>query len=185
MRLFFSLKVPSDVSEVVRKETKILEKYGKLANDCHITLKFLGDVDENKMDKIIKRAKDIREGSILIKTKSKLSTIDPGKIRVIYLDIEENKVLERLAEKIDEATKEIKIDHKFKPHITICRIKKLKGKEEFEEQYIERFIEELKKDVEKIELNEFEFHIGEFFLMKSILNKEGAVHEIVESFGLG
>ena len=119
MRCFVAIDVNSNIKKNIAKvqkhfnrpEIKLVEK-----ENLHITLKFLGDV--NNVDKIIKKLKDISWNPFT--TEFKGLGVFPNKnyIKVIWVGAR-SEALEDLAKKIQ--TKLGRDD--FVPHVTIARVK--------------------------------------------------------------
>ncbi len=145
------------------------EKPGKL----HITLRFLGDIDDRNIPILITELDKIKTGFNHIEFN--VSGIgffpDTRHANVIFISLTEvNTNSQILIEQIDNVIKIFRIipDKKFVPHITIGRFRQ--GRK--------------KRIKEKIDLSFADFKIvfNEFYLMKSILKSKGSEHEIISKF---
>ncbi len=136
----------------------------------HLTLKFLGDIDEAKVAKIgeaLKRA---------AKTVTPF-TITTEKIefrgqRVLWVAFKENKELADLKERIDTELEDVGIERDkrpYRPHLTLRRIRKK-----------ESFLE-VKERLAKIDCTqEISFTAKSVELMKSELTTGGAIHTTIK-----
>ncbi len=168
-RLFISLDLPKEITEEVAKIQKQIIKQeaieGKFTHveDIHLTLKFLGHIEEEKIPQIISRLEKI-----------KLATFeaDLGKIgffdnRIIWVELLGEKVLD-LQKEIDESVKGFATkEERFMSHITIARIKK---------------IDRSRLDLKKVKYTNIKTQLNSFSLMRSILSRKGAKYEIVKTF---
>jgi 2'-5' RNA ligase len=177
MRLFVAIELPEGVKGTITKaqdsisndlaETKYLTK-----EQMHLTLKFLGEVEEDKIQIIKEKLKQIKFQPFSFELDKIGVFPSENYIRVVWVGIKpEDKVI-NLQESIENSLKEFnfKKDFKFHPHITLGRVKFVKDKK--------AFIEKLKStevEKKKIEINEFK-------LIKSTLTEQGPVYEILESF---
>lgn len=157
MRIFFSVNLPE------RVKNRLVSLYsffdGKIKfvekDNLHITLLFLGDVDP---DKIAERVNVNHQ-----KFRAKLSSVAIFSKRVIVVKVDDGGNLKALNEKLKEQL-DVK-DKPYKPHITIGRIKKLESRE-------------------KPEVDDIEFEVGSFSLMKSELMPEGPVYTELKRYSL-
>lgn len=173
MRTFIAIKLPENIKDYLKELQKELSGMkGSLVKDFHLTLKFLGEVSEDKIEKIKERISEIKFEPFKINL-SKLGFFPTESyIRVVWVGLgPEDKVVE-LQKKVDEAMKEFgfKDDFKFKSHLTLARVKFIDDKK--------TFVEKLKK----LEIKPLEFDVNSFSLMKSTLTREGAVHEELKKF---
>jgi 2'-5' RNA ligase len=137
-RIFIAIKV--EAGEILFKVVSSLKsglinegiKWTSLDN-IHITLAFLGDTEENMIERISSRMKERCEGSgkfelIIMGTGVFKNLNDP---RVIWTGIEQSEKLTLLNYSIINGLVEsgIKIENRpFKPHLTLGRIKYLNDK---------------------------------------------------------
>ena len=175
MRIFVAVGVPKDVVEEVKKAQKSLKDAKlKLVKDFHVTLKFLGEVPEPKVEEIKEALKQIK----LKPFKAKLTGMgvfpNPNYIRVVWIGVSPNEFIE-LQKQVNIALERVgfKKDKRFHPHLTLARIKFVKDKESF------------KSVLRDIKVEKKEFEINEFKLIKSTLTREGPVYEDLEVFKLG
>ncbi len=174
MRTFIAFDLPEEIKSYLREIQKSINHQAKLsyANDFHLTLKFLGDIPENKIEEIKNILKEIRVKEF----NAALSGIGffPSEtyIKVIWIGLSPEKEIYELQQKIDSKLADLfRKDDRFKPHLTLARVKFIKDKI--------KFIRELKK----IKIDRKEFNVSDFKLIKSTLTPEGPVYEDLAVFG--
>lgn len=111
--------------------------------NIHITLKFLGDVEENLIDEIEQVMKDSVRGIETFTLKFIGTGVFPNKnyIKVIWIGIQDASIPKTIAENIDERLSELgfkKEKRGFSPHLTVGRVKTAKNKQ-FLLKVIERY----------------------------------------------
>jgi len=168
MRTFISI----DISEKIKKEIlKIQEKLPEFAGkktefeNLHLTLKFLGEIDDEKAKKVIEKLKEIKLKSFETKIDS-IGVFSENFIRIVWLHLTN---CEELQKEIDEKLKDLfEKEERFMGHLTIARVKKIDDKK--------KFLQELKK----IKIPEINFVVKKFNLKKSMLTPDGPVYEDLE-----
>ncbi len=184
MRLFIACPVP----EEIKKKIANLEGGFRGSNadvkwvrpeSIHLTLKFLGEVNEDKIPEINNRISKAIEGfSVFHAVVEKIGVFpDWRRIRVVWVGIEDGqKELKELSNRIEDKMASIgfkKEKRGFTAHITIGRVRSGKG--------IDRLTDMVR---EKSEVSLGIIQINEVLLMKSMLRPEGASYECVERFNL-
>ena len=173
MRLFIAIDF-NELRDCFIEAQKLLPKNAKLSltKTFHLTLKFLGEVQPDKAEKIINILKNIKFRQFTVFLESIGIFPSENYIRVVWVGLKpEDKVLE-LQKNIDEALKELfKKEKDFKAHITLARVKYPEDKKQFLEQ-----LRKIKVDNKKIEVKDFK-------LIKSTLNPKGPVYEDLAVFG--
>ncbi len=179
-RLFVALEIPSTVlDELIEIRNKIYPDSGvrwEAKEKLHITLKFLGDVEDSLNDSIIKMIEERISGKKrfnLFFEKFGLFKKD-GKPRILWVKTNDSNVLEEVQKEIEEGCSELgfkKEERKFKPHLTLLRVR---GSEDFRKIY--SFTNE--------EIPEINFAVSEIALIKSELKQSGSVYHTIKSFYL-
>jgi 2'-5' RNA ligase len=168
-RLFIALEFAEDIKDdILRIQKKLPAFNGKLTEfeNLHLTLKFLGEVDNKTAVEIKKRLKKLKLKSFKIKIDSVGIFAD----RIIWIGI---KNCEGLQGEIDEALKDLfKKEEKFMGHLTIARARGIKDKRKFY------------GDLMKIRLTPIEVLIDKFYLKQSTLTKDKPLYETVEEYPL-
>lgn len=169
-RLFVAIKIEPEKKffeqlnqikgSLYRERIKWVEEH-----NVHITIKFLGETDERKIDDIERELNSIWHlaFSICLKNLGVFgSRYDP---RVIWVGIEPYDQLVSLMKSVHSAMVPLGFEpdrQNLVPHLTLGRIKELRDKAKFQKT-MEAF-RELKSE---------EMRINEFILYESILKKEG------------
>ena len=172
MRIFISIDIPEEVRKEIEKiQDKLPEFYGKKteSENLHLTLKFLGEIDEEKIKKVKEKLKEIEFNKFETKIDS-IGVFSEKFIRIIWLHMTN---CDELQKKIDESLKDLfSEEDRFMSHLTIARVKSIKDKKEFLE------------DLEKIEIPEINFNVENFRLKESVLVKEGPRYKMIEEYDL-
>jgi len=175
MRAFISINLPSDFSISLNfNELKGIKFKGVEDKNMHITLKFLGEINEKDVDEISDALKFIENEK---KFKFSLEGIsafpDEDYVKVLWIKIKDGyENICELERRIDKALKsKFGSENNFVPHLTVARIKYVNDKNS-----LKNFIEKYKN-----------FKFGEFTaekvsLMKSVLKKDGPVYTEIKNF---
>ena len=130
--------------------------------NIHITLKFLGDTEEQYIDKIEETIKKSVEGIESFEIKLTGAGIFPNTnyIKVMWIGIKDNGELSKISNNINEKLTGLGFEKEkrgFSPHLTIARVKSARNKEkliEIVEKY--REVEFTTVKVDSIELKKSE-----------------------------
>ncbi len=175
MRLFIAIDF-NELRDYFIELQQLLPKNAKLSftKTFHLTLKFLGEVQPDKVNKTINILKNIKLGHFSAFTDSIGIFPTENYIRVVWAGLKpEDKILE-LQKNIDESLKSLfKKEKDFKAHITLARVKYPEDKKQFLEQ-----LRKIKVENKKIEVKDFR-------LVRSDLTPKGPVYEDLEVFELG
>ncbi len=175
MRLFLAIFLPKeildylyDIQNKFKKDLPAKINWVSKKN-LHFSLKFLGSVDEKNIKSIKEKLNKIQFWSFKISLDKIGVFPDENFIRVIWIGLK-SKELNDLQKLIDYELLDIfSKEQEFIAHLTLGRVKNIQDKEKF------------KKNLQ-IEIEEKEFEINEFCLVKSELHKEGPKYEILERF---
>ena len=176
MRLFIAIEIPEDVKEhLVKIQENIDTTKNKIRlvnkGSMHLTLKFLGEVQPNKLGDIKDDLKQItfKPFSVVLDTIGVFPSEDY--IRVVWVGLKPEEPVLELQKNIDENLKKLfKKEKDFKPHLTIARVKYI----EDESSFISK-LKSIKIESKKIEVNNFK-------LVKSTLTPKGPVYEAIGVF---
>ena len=144
----------------------------------HITLKFLGDTNEDYLNKIEEIMKNSVNDFDPFEIKLKGAGVFPNKnyIKVLWIGIENSDSIGEIANKIDEKLYSLGFERekrKFAAHLTVARVKSAKNKEE------------LIKLVNKYEDIEFgTLKIDSIKLKKSELTPKGPIYTTLKDVRL-
>lgn len=173
LRAFISIDIPENIQKEIKKIQEKLPKFeGKFTEleNLHLTLKFLGEIDEEKIIEVKRRLKEIKYKKFEAKI-SEIGVFSPSYIKIVWVKLDNCYDIQRIIdEKLDGIFKK---EERFMGHITIARIKYIKNKK--------YFLGELKKT----EIPEgLKFKVKSFELKKSELLPEGPIHEVIEEYPL-
>ena len=175
MRLFIALQIPENIRKRIHDEAEILKKEGlfegKITEEenIHLTLKFLGDVEEDKIEEIKERLREVKFQKLAVMLGS-LGVFDENIVRIIWIKL---LGVDELQKEIDRGLGRLfKEDERFMSHITIARVKSVKEKRGL----IDR--------IKKVRLDNLNFKVGSFELMNSKLGGAGPEYSVIEEFEL-
>jgi len=171
-RYFISINLPDEIKSEIEKIYCLLPKFtGKKTEveNMHLTLKFLGEIDERKLEEVKDRLKRIKFDNFFIKF-GEAGVFSPSFLRIIWIKIFG---VEDLQKKIDESLEGLfPKEKRFMGHLTIGRIKKVGNKKEF------------LASMGKIKAKVGKFEVGSFELMNSVFHDSGPEYEVIEEFKL-
>ena len=174
MRAFIGLRLPdsaknkiSEIQDTLMKKEFFIGKFTEFDN-IHLTLKFLGDIEENTL----KLTRELLRGLNYKPFRAKINQAgvfsDPL-IRIIWVNILN---VDKLQSLIDESLDGLFLkERRFMGHITLARVKKVKRQQP------------LLDHLKQIELD-LDVPIDSFYLMESILTKEGPNYRVIEEYKL-
>jgi len=178
MRTFIAIDIPEPVKEqIVEIQNSLPEFKGKRTEfeNLHLTLKFLGEVDEKKIEEIKEKLREIKLKQFGAEIDS-MGVFDNRKSNsytrqiVVWLGIRNCDELQR---EVDEKLSGLfEKEKRFMSHLTIARVKSVRDKR--------KFLEEIRK----IKLPEMKFAVENFKLKKSILTEEKPIYENLEIYNL-
>jgi 2'-5' RNA ligase len=185
MRIFIALELPESVRErlgQLQGKLKGTENRIRWVNPSliHLTMKFLGEVKEKNLEKVIQIAQNAAGRFPVSKMKIGKMGVFPSfsSPRVIWVGIEEGKdKLETLAAELEEKLGQegfSRSSRKWTSHLTLGRVKVLKEKEK-----LKALISHSYEEVEGIEVK-----VKSLSVIKSELTPQGAIHTILERIPL-
>jgi RNA 2',3'-cyclic 3'-phosphodiesterase len=132
LRLFIACEFEGNQFAVDQKyiqSSSVLCSYPEL---FHLTLKFLGDVDDAKVDSIVLRLQQVLHKPFAVESGNIGFFPNSKNPRVIWRGIKPEEQCKELQEKIDKVLSELfPPEQKFKPHITLARVKKFSDEKGF------------------------------------------------------
>ena len=175
MRLFIAIDIPKEIKDKLYDLQKQIG--GDLAKinwvhkkNLHLTLKFLGEVPESRLEEIKERLRIIKLKSFEVELNNLGVFPNENNIRVIWVDLKSEHIYE-LQIKIDQELLDLfSKDTRFQSHLTLGRVKFVKNKEELKEKL-------------KLKIDGW-FIVKEFKLIKSSLTREGPIYETIEEYKL-
>lgn len=178
VRCFIALDFTRDFRDEVERVQQELSKkkvwQGKLTEreNLHLTLKFLGEIPEDKVEEVRKKLREIKMKKFDCYL-GNLGVFTPSFIKIVWVHIIGKEVLE-LQKLIDEKLSDLfPKEKRFMSHLTVARVKIVKDNK--------LFLEELGK----IKTQNLKFPVREFYLLKSELTEKGPIYSEIEKFSLG
>jgi 2'-5' RNA ligase len=175
LRLFTGLEVPADV----RLELGLLQGgvWGARwiePSDYHITLRFIGDIDERSAEEVRHALEqvDIESFTLRLQGAGAFGGEDP---RSIYVKVAECAGLKRLQSSLERVCKSLGLageSRKFLPHVSLARLKRADAGE------VQRFIARHNL------FHSRPFDVDRFVLFSSRPSRGGGPYGIVDSFEL-
>jgi 2'-5' RNA ligase len=177
IRAFIALNLSSDIiDEIIRVQGELKDKnlihakYTKHEN-LHLTLKFLGEIDEQKVEVVREKLALVNAKQFQV-TVSQLGIFSEKFIRIVWVKLDSEELIE-LQKKIDNSLDNLfPKERQFMGHITIARVKDVKDKASL--------LNYLKNN----KMNMIKGNITSFSLMKSTLTPKGPIYEVIERYGL-
>ena len=182
IRAFIAVETPisTEINQVINeiKKTQIDAKLVETEN-MHLTLKFLGDIDENLTEDIEKIIKDTVENVQPFQLTLKNMGVFPNQnyIKVLWVGVENAEILKQIAETINTKLQKLGFEKEKRPfsvHLTIARIKSAKNKEK---------IIQLINKYQNIEFQKIQ--INKILLKKSILTQKGPIYTNLKEIIIG
>lgn len=177
MRLFIAFDISQEAKEELEKLQDDIKKSSEndaklsLVKDFHLTLKFLGEVDGDKVEEIKDRLNHVKSGRFTAELDGMGVFPSEDHIRVAWMGIGPKEKITLLQQQIEESLKGMfPKDERFHPHLTLARVKFVKDKK--------AFIESIKR----LKPEKISFEVNSFSLIKSTLTKEGPVYEVLGEF---
>lgn len=140
-RSFISVDIePTDSLAALLEGLRSADADLKVVKTCnlHVTLKFLGNIDDTAVDDVASRIERSAEGLSPFRTAMKGMGAFPSlsNIRVIWVGLENAEGLSTLAERLDLSLRELNFEKDkkgFKPHLTVARTRSSGGASELHE----------------------------------------------------
>ena len=168
MRLFIAIDCSSE-KEYFRRLQRSLPPGGvRLADDFHITLKFLGEVMPLKAKKVEEMLRSVKFSPFFFSLSSVGFFPDGKNPRVVWVGVEPKQDIVGLQKRIEGSLRSLfEREKRFEPHVTLARIKGGKSI--------------VMGEVAKAMIEKKMIGVSEFRLMKSTLTPKGPVYEPILS----
>ena len=182
MRVFLAVEIDENLlnkiydvqRELMKCEAPV--KYVETEN-LHCTLKFFGEIDDNKLNNVIKTIENKIKNHEPFKINIKKTGVFPNEryVRVLWLGLEDFEPFSNLQKDLDEDFVKMgfKKERSYTPHLTIGRVKGSRNKEELLEKL---------KDMGDVEIGEMD--ISKIVLKKSELTPVGPIYTTIKEFDL-
>ena len=182
IRSFLAIDIDADLLDkikTVEDEFKKIDANIKYVNieNMHLTLKFFGNIDLNRIDKISCSVKKVINEHKPFKINIKGSGAFPNtkQIKVIWIGLEENNDFITLQKNLDNEFNKLgfNLERNYKSHLTIGRMKNGKNK---------NLIQDKIKEYEDYNIGSMT--VKKIALKKSTLTPQGPIYENIEVFKL-
>ena len=172
MRCFIGIDLPFVAIKEIQKIQKKLEPYfaGRLTSseNLHLTLKFLGEIENSVINDVKKRLSSIKHPPFELTLKDS-GVFSQKLIKIIWVKVSDVP----LQPLVDNCLSDIfEPENRFMGHITIARVKSLADKNSFLQL------------INKTRVNEISFMIRDFYLKESILAKDGPIFKDIDRYKL-
>ncbi|HKF51839.1 MAG TPA: RNA 2',3'-cyclic phosphodiesterase [Candidatus Acidoferrales bacterium] len=180
MRLFVALNIPEETRSTLRL---LLDDFARICRGArwvrpegiHITLKFIGHVDNSSLPEIQKALSRVRHDKPFHVAFRHFGFFPNEKHpRVFFVGIEADKGLATLAANIENQLAPLGIakeERTFQPHLTLARFKTTEG------------LSELRKKIASLPTQDFGGgEVSEFHLYQSMLKSGGAVYTKLSTY---
>ncbi len=180
MRLFIALEIPSAVRENLAALLVMLRAITKEprwvhAENLHVTLKFLGEVGEDRLDAVRGALGKVRsQQAVAVEFRGLGFFPNEKNPRVLWAGVEASANLKTLAADIEGAMEKLgfpREKREFSPHLTLARFER------------PRLPEPLRKAIAENAQQEFgSLRTSEFHLIQSKLKRSGAEYTTLTTF---
>ena len=172
MRCFIDIDLSVEVTKEIERLQRIIKPHfiGKTTSNenLHLTLKFLGEIEDATLDDVKKKLSSIEHQSFEL-TLNELGVFSQKFIKMVWIEVS----AVPLQPLVDNCLKDIfEPEHRFMGHITIARVKKIEDKQSFI------------KLINATTINKIIFTVREFYLKESILTNEGPIYKVIDKYCL-
>ena len=182
IRCFLAISLPSEMEDFLSSSRAIWQGIrGRIrwvsVKNCHVTLKFLGDVDESLIEPMAAALNATVSSFAPFTLSLSRAGVFPNKARprVLWLGIGgQVRELGRLQREIDNSLQRLGFEREkrsFVPHVTVARVKGLSSPGD-----LDTFL--------KTSVPRMSFQVNEVNLMKSVLTQDGPIYSRIKAFSL-
>jgi 2'-5' RNA ligase len=180
IRLFISIKIPDETKDKILDVCRELSESSDLLKwekpeKIHLTLKFIGEVEEELVSSIAKEIAFVEEYNSFNFNVTKFGFFyRNGVPSILWTGLQTDESINRLVEQLNQRLSIFSIPverRKFKPHLTMLRLKKNPG-----EKFIIKF--------EEYSFDNWNFNSSEITLIKSELFSTGAHYIDIKKYNL-
>jgi len=180
IRLFIALKIPEDVKnkifELCSKATlELYDQKWEAKEKIHLTLKFIGDIKDELLTRIIDEINFVKNYSSFNCKISKFGFFfRDNDAKILWCNLETDESINDLIGELNKRLNKFNIGtekRKFKGHLTLLRIKNTVG-----EKFISRF--------KQLKFEPIQFKANEIALIQSYLKPGGSEFEVLKIYEL-
>jgi 2'-5' RNA ligase len=174
MRLFIAFEIPEDINKILftAQDKIVFDGKATKPKTFHLTLKFLGEVDKEKADKLIDELSKIKFSPLDVSLSEVGAFPNKNNPRVVWVGLEPHDHINNIQQQVDKACQDLGFDpdNRFHPHLTLARIKFIKDKKQ------------IKDCLDNLQVPKASFTVDSFKLIRSTLTPQGAEYDVLESF---
>lgn len=174
-RLFIAIDMPIEIIKVASeiqdklKESQLFNGSFVQSQKLHLTIKFLGNINEEQILQIKQSLQKIEFKSFEA-TLNGIGFFPEHIVKIIWLGIDSDGI-KKLQNKIEQSLSWLeKPVEKFVCHLTIARIKSVKNRNE------------LKEFIAELEVPKIKFFVNSFILKESQLTDKGSIYIDLEKY---
>jgi len=179
IRLFVALKIPDEVKEKIFSYLETVSNFSDFRwepkEKIHLTIKFIGDVREELLPKIINEIDVVKTFSSFYCEISRFGFFfRNNEAKILWCNLNTDETIISLVADLNDRLKKFDIaaeQRKFKGHLTLLRIKK---------NVDEKFIRELKE----FKFDPIKFSANQVALIQSYLKPSGSAYKILKNYEL-
>ncbi|MDD5337880.1 MAG: RNA 2',3'-cyclic phosphodiesterase [Dehalococcoidales bacterium] len=180
IRSFIAIELPEEVKKALSDLQNKFKKSGSLPvkwvdpGNIHLTLKFLGDVDADSVEGILKAMEEAVKGAASFNIEVKGLGVFPNmnRIQIVWVGLHgELEKLGDLQKKLETNLKPLGFmpeNRPFTPHLTLARVRDFARPEE--RQRLGRLVSEADFEEKHV------INVTSLNLMKSVLTREGPIY---------
>lgn len=178
IRCFVAVEIPSEMREGIgRLQSQIATEGLRLVRPelVHVTMKFLGDVPEGRVQKVSDALSKVRVAPFTARVAG-MGAFPGRTIRVVWLGLEGN--FQELYEKVEEALSPMGFEREargFSPHVTLGRVGR-------PNQETSRLLATKIASLADADIGRF--IVDRFYLKKSTLTRGGPIYDNLAQFPL-
>jgi RNA 2',3'-cyclic 3'-phosphodiesterase len=180
MRTFIAIEMPDEVKAKLMHVSENIESWrlikGNFVNkdNFHLTLKFLGEISEQDVEKVKKKLSEMKLKKFSVKLEGIGSFPTEDYIKILFAKMHTNEI-EKLAENVNSELDKIgfpKEKQGFQGHLTLARVNGIKDKNL------------LKEKLSSLSFKALEFDVEKLTLFKSELTPRGPIYKKLASFDM-
>jgi 2'-5' RNA ligase len=179
IRLFVALKIPDEVKDEIFSHlesiVKLTDSRWEPKEKIHLTLKFIGDVREELLPKIIGEIDFVKNASSFDCEISKFGFFfHNNEPKILWSNLNTNESILSLVNELNERLEKFDIaveKRKFKGHLTLLRIKN-----RAEQDFIKKF--------EQFKFDPIKFNAYQVALIQSYLKPGGSEYKVLKNYEL-
>lgn len=168
-RLFTALDVPASAHERIQSlTTDTLEARWTPPEKYHVTLRFIGEVSEERAETIADALREVQAAPVTLRPRGLTAFPSRRKPRVLVVSFEKTPALSSLYHTVEEALGAVGVDPEdrhYHPHLTFARLKQARPED----------VHAYLRAQDSFEIDPLP--VEQFHLYESILRPEGALHQ--------